>query len=182
MTKLEIAKLADKIRDAFNLTTQIDLKDLIERRLNGRITHLAADQTDYKEAYILPLHEHERGETLFEIGILESFAEKDQRTTFSIAHELGHLFLHLGFLNKAEWAEKVKENKKLFRYGGSKTEYEAHEFAACLLMPKDEYKHQVIHNTTNDETDIQAIADYFGVSYSAALNRGKWLGIFSWDD
>ncbi|MCH8978101.1 MAG: ImmA/IrrE family metallo-endopeptidase [Armatimonadetes bacterium] len=54
------------------------------------------------------------------------------RTRFSIAHELGHWFLH-GDLDQAFWHSDTNETAW---YKGSDVEQEANEFAAELLLPE----------------------------------------------
>lgn len=98
------------------------------------------------------------------------------RKNFTIAHELGHLFLHMGYQSDKElWEKQDREYK---REGYSDEEYEANEFAACFLMPKNEYKEKLLENVEENKVDIQVIADYFNVSQPAALNRGRFLGYF----
>ena len=92
------------------------------------------------------------------------------RRRFTIAHELGHLFLeHLG------------EQKELFREGTGEEEYEANDFAANLLMPKAEFI-ECVYNNLDEEglCNLDAVSDYFKVSISAVKTRGKFLGVFSW--
>jgi len=112
-----------------------------------------------------------------------------KRDVFTIAHELGHLFLHMGFL----WDDNLWKNKKEFEdldaayYRKSGTdeysrkhiqmEYEANAFAANFLMPKDEFIAVAVKIGT---PNIGQIANHFGVSAKAAQMRGKWLGVFEW--
>ncbi len=62
------------------------------------------------------------------------------RDNFTIAHELGHYFLH--FISKKEnYFKKNPEKKSLIfhRYGSGKLEIQANRFAAAFTMPKDEF-------------------------------------------
>jgi Zn-dependent peptidase ImmA (M78 family) len=62
------------------------------------------------------------------------------------------------------------------RFGASEEEFEANEFAAAFLMPEEDFKAAAKRaNSVASE-----IALSFGVSADAALNRGRWLGIFPW--
>lgn len=111
--------------------------------------------------------------------IMVSSYQSGTRRTFTIAHELGHLFLHMGYrVDPTLWDSQ--DEKKYYRYGRSEEESEANEFAASLLMPKEEYYDILTKNTENGIVDINRIANYFKVSYNAALNRGKWLGYIEW--
>lgn len=118
----------------------------------------------------------------FEITIRNDLSENRRR--FTIAHELGHLFLHMDYLNKEKWqSQESFTDSPYYRGNGdySETELQAHEFAAAFLMPKDLFIDISVENT--DESglcSIDEVAEYFKVSRDAAINRGKWLGIFKW--
>ena len=102
-----------------------------------------------------------------------------ERKKFTIAHELGHLFLHMGYRINVELWNKQK-NLTYYRSGDSLMEYQANEFAAALLMPKKVYKRIMDQYTLGREVETDKVADYFGVSVSAASNRGKFLGYLQW--
>lgn len=58
-------------------------------------------------------------------------------------------------------------------------EWEANEFAACLLMPKEEFIEQV--NKLRDSegnVDVKKIAAHFGVTTKAAVVRGQVLNLW----
>lgn len=101
------------------------------------------------------------------------------RTRFSLAHELGHLFLHMGYLtdrwNNAETFQDSiyyrSYNRKDMNY--SQEESEANEFAAAFLMPKEQFINSLIKNKFN----IENTASDFKVSLEAATNRAKILGL-----
>ena len=116
------------------------------------------------------------GEDNFEISV--SPFQSNERRNFTIAHELGHLFLNMGFeTNDAKW---TAQNVEYYRNGNSDLEYQANEFAAAFLMPKDEYIKIMDENTVGDMVNTTRIAEYFHVSTEAAANRGKWLGYLKW--
>lgn len=101
--------------------------------------------------------------------------QRDERRKFTIARELGHLFLHMGYqISQDLWNNQ--ENVVYHRLGDSFMEYMANEFAAALLMPRKEYKKIVDTHTTGEVVDTGKIAKYFGVSISVASSRGKFLG------
>lgn len=108
---------------------------------------------------------------------------KEERTRFSIAHELGHVFLHMGFLVDPVAWQKADDyrDSPMYRMGHSEEEYEANEFAASLLMPDSEFRATAARFYTPHGYAIDAIASTFGVSVPAARNRGRWLGLFSWE-
>ncbi|CAE14794.1 unnamed protein product [Leptospira phage LE1] len=86
------------------------------------------------------------------------------RDNFTIAHELGHYFLHL----------PVEFSKPLVfaRDGYSLIEKQANRFAGAFLMPKDELL-EVISEYSNNK---YLIANHFGVSIPALNYRRTEIG------
>ncbi|OFI48337.1 hypothetical protein BG261_08630 [Floricoccus tropicus] len=107
----------------------------------------------------------------FVITLSKRYDENNPRDKFTLAHELGHLFLHYD----PERPELIYSRK-----GTGKIEYEANEFAAAFLMPEDIYRQVIMENCSADQVDILEVAREFGVSKDAAANRGKFLGILAW--
>lgn len=88
-----------------------------------------------------------------------------RRDRFTIAHELGHLFLH--------YVLPKKDGVKSFSRGGrNRAETEANVFAAALLMPEKHFKREYrqIGNAT-------LVAWHFDVSPAAAEVRAQVLGL-----
>lgn len=102
-----------------------------------------------------------------------------ERRKFAVAHELGHLFLHMGYKTNSDLWNNQK-NGTCYRTGDLMMEFQANEFAAALLMPKKAYKEIMDQYTIGNEVETDKIASYFGVSISAASNRGKFLGYLQW--
>lgn len=84
-----------------------------------------------------------------------------RRQRFTIAHELGHYFLHRSSQDKYE--------DTTFHRGRSysQKELEADNFAGALLMPKEEFKMFIRSNSNK----IDDIAEYFGTSSLAIKKR-----------
>ncbi len=108
------------------------------------------------------------------------------RTRFSLAHELGHLFLHMGFRTE-RWknAESFKDSiyyRTLYRKDEnySEEESEANEFAAAFLMPTEQFKNEIFTCTKNGKIDFFSVSNKFEVSEQATINRAKFLGITGW--
>lgn len=105
--------------------------------------------------------------------------QNQERKNFTIAHELGHLFLHMGYLiNDSIWQNS--STQVYYRQGNSASEQEANEFAASLLMPRELFKKIIEKNSENGRVNISRVADFFNVSVDAASYRGKWLGLLQW--
>jgi Zn-dependent peptidase ImmA (M78 family) len=87
------------------------------------------------------------------------------RDRFTLAHEIGHYFLHS---NQGDIPIVAT------RRGSTRIEWEANWFAAELLMPKSEFTR--VHKQLQD---WPAIAYHFKVSVDAVKVRGSSLGIAS---
>ena len=68
----------------------------------------------------------------------------------------------------------------MYRFGYSREEAEANEFAATFLMPEADFRQQVKELQRDGKVDLDLLAAHFGVSKEAARLRGCYLGIFSW--
>lgn len=88
------------------------------------------------------------------------------RNRFTIAHELGHYFLH---------ARAGKKSIRVERRAGcsDRLEWEANWFAAGFLMPESQFREMVV----SYDRDIDRIAAHFQVSNQAAATRMKDLGL-----
>lgn len=87
-----------------------------------------------------------------------------RRDRFTIAHEIGHYFLH--YLYPEETQPVV-----FGRGASNQAETEANVFAASLLMPEDQFK-TLYKELSND---WWAISEHFEVSPSAAQVRAQAL-------
>lgn len=174
--KQYIEKLALGIRKALKIQTPIDLKKVISL-LSGSI--ICINDIEYNsEAKIT-----KKDNNTFEIA-LNSSNNTNERENFTIAHELGHLFLHMGYLIDNDKWNSINEytDSVYYRYGYNEEEFEANEFAANFLMPKEEFIDIVLKNLNeNNICDFKKVADYFNVSHKAVIIRSKWLGLISWD-
>jgi predicted transcriptional regulator len=95
------------------------------------------------------------------------------RDRFTIAHELGHFFLHFPLVQEADpaWGMKAtrwvdEQNPQLER-----CEWEANWFAAAFLMPEKLFRASL------DYGGLDFAAGQFGVSEKAANIRAKSLNI-----
>lgn len=166
----EINRLASQIRHALELDVTPFPVDTAVERLRGRIE---LSESSEAEAMV-----KKAGDSF----VIALAAQLETRRRFSVAHELGHLFLHMGYLIDPEkWAaiDEYRDAPK-YRYGFSEEEYEAHEFAAALLMPADAFRSSVARLATGGRTPLNPIAEQFQVSMDAARVRGQWLGVFEW--
>jgi Zn-dependent peptidase ImmA (M78 family) len=166
----EIALLAEIIRDGLELNTPVNVEEAV-KRLGGRLVE--------KDALELGMEAKVRrdGER-FEIEI-----EKNKpalRKRFSVAHELGHLFLHMGYLVNPDLWSNTDEYKDsvYYRFGHGIEEDEANEFAAAFLMPEGEFQKIAGEHVRDGLCSLEGVASHFRTSKDAALIRGRSLGVF----
>ena len=165
-----INDIAESLLDAFNIQIPINDIEGVVNKIGGRV-EIDVDLSMYSDGFI------KKENDAFVISV--SPFQSNERKNFTIAHELGHLFLHMGYITDEEVWEK-QDGIPYHRNGSSIMEYQANEFAAAFLMPKSEYKKLVDLNTNNQEVNTSRVAEYFNVSLNAASNRGKWLGYLQW--
>ncbi|MCF6311774.1 MAG: ImmA/IrrE family metallo-endopeptidase [Verrucomicrobiales bacterium] len=86
------------------------------------------------------------------------------RDRFTIAHELGHYFLH---------SLAGKKKIEIKREGSNRLEWEANWFAAGFLMPEEAFKEQCrkLHG------ELVVLASHFNVSTHTIAIRKKSFGI-----
>jgi predicted transcriptional regulator len=88
----------------------------------------------------------------------------EMRDRFTIAHELGHYFLHYRYAN-------VDGPMSYARGGRNRAETEANVFAATLLMPAEQFAKKWVEMGE----DAWRVAGHFGVSPAAARVRAEVL-------
>ncbi|MCV7013063.1 ImmA/IrrE family metallo-endopeptidase [Mycolicibacterium madagascariense] len=125
--------------------------DLLLRRLGGQLANAIDEESS---------HVRERGAFTIFVPQLTS-ARRDR---FTIAHELGHYFLH--YLHAKEQGEK-----SFSRGGRDRAETEANVFASALLMPAEAFK--AAHRAYSGDT--WKLAAHFDVSPRAAEVRAQVL-------
>jgi Zn-dependent peptidase ImmA (M78 family) len=168
-----IYAVSKEIRSILKLETPVNLNSTIKDKLYGECIEGRMDDDISGKI--------EKTGNTFKITLNNTNSSK--RNNFTLAHELGHLFLHMGYMLDMEKWNTINEyiDSPYYRMGYSEEEYEANHFAGSLLMPEDEYHKFVKENISPQRTiSIPEISDHFNVSEDAALTRGRWLGIFSW--
>ncbi|MBR3770657.1 MAG: ImmA/IrrE family metallo-endopeptidase [Clostridium sp.] len=169
-TREFINELAEAVIDYYQIPTPITDIDAVVSRIGGTIV------TTMTTPSLSGGSISKKGES-FEMCV-DPFQTLERRN-FTIAHELGHLFIHMGYnIDDEIWEEQ--DERPYYRYGNTEMEYQANEFAGALLMPKDEYLKVMNRHTHGNIVDTAKIAEHFHVSVDAAANRGKWLGYLAW--
>jgi predicted transcriptional regulator len=165
-TKASVWAYAEKVAQALNFKAADPLEPLVAR-LGGRIEYRNPSPRDVG----LPESIIVRSRTDFTI-FLPSMTSS-VRDRFTVAHELGHFFLH--YPRAAEEAPGipmiatrwVDENDR----EQQRAEWEANWFAAAFLMPASAFV-----DTMNRFKQIERAAEIFAVSVQAASVRAKSLG------
>lgn len=105
----------------------------------------------------------QRHDNQWVIGI-NAFHHKN-RQRFTLAHELGHYFLHRDrgeFVDKALFRSETEQDA---------LEYDANKFASILLMPEEAFR-----QATQRHKNLEEVAEHFGVSKAAARYRAVKMG------
>ena len=111
-----------------------------------------------------------------DIVIFINSSSRLSREIFTLAHEIGHIILHIDTENT------FIDNQKTITDGSKdEKEQEANYFAACLLMPEDEVDRFIDLELPDFKNGLSAIdiarmMSEFNVSYEMTLNRLESLG------
>lgn len=115
------------------------------------------------------------------IGINSLTSRRRQR--FSIAHELGHWFLHDGRPLIVDHSIRINKRDQVSSAATDHEEIEANAFAAALLMPAHLVQRAVDREQEfgidSRDTLVQSLAKEFDVSTEAMGYRLINLGVFS---
>lgn len=173
-------KRAKEIREKYNLSGPgVNLNELIDNYNNSdkdaKIIAKEIDLSELQRYYDKALSGfiQKQDDKIF-IGI--QISEPSYRKRFTLAHELGHLFL--GHINDDPSQIDFRKNidaldlSSFGLYSHDEREQEANEFAAELLMPEEE-----IRKLYKAIDDHKILAEIFGVSYQAMYIRLKRLGL-----
>jgi Zn-dependent peptidase ImmA (M78 family) len=146
--------------------------------------HVVKDRKDLQIIFA-PLGDNVSGVTRWKDDTFNIFinAQKPQtRQNFTLAHELGHYFLHQEILKEENGiidSEQALDGGShvLFRLDSASNEQverEANNFAASLLMPME-----LISKGWQDVGDIEELARIFKVSVVAMSIRLSQLGLIA---
>ena len=182
LSAYELLELA-KDKYGFKIEAPIDLDRIVELLGIKVNSDLILDKDHIGKVGYIKIKD---GDPYIWINPLENSLETRQR--FTLAHELGHLFLHInpsvsGNSEYYDTAETLNRTTTVW----NKQEKEANDFAAKLLMPLDlinkegkalisRYKEEHGENISK-ELFISAMASKFLVSRAAMEYRLKNLGV-----
>lgn len=177
-----IWSIADHVRSLLNFSNPPFNPETLITRLGGQIEYLTlkdAENMGYGpnfEAALQTTNVIDQDPYTVAFKVTVAGWKSEQRTRFSIAHEIGHLILHL-----LEPGGSIKPLQITYRnLQSSEEELEANEFAAAFLMPTDLFTEfcQDYAESHDGEIDIEEVAEQFNVSTSAATVRGSILSLW----
>lgn len=151
-----INEIAELVRKIYTVDGPVSDIDSVVSRMGGRVIE-NPDIYDFSDGQIRKISNSE-----FEI-IVSPFQSLERRN-FAIAHELGHLFLHMDFMTDSD--KLRKQSKEVYYRNGSSE----------LVMPRKDYKNKLDEHIKGNMANTEKIARYFFVSIDAAVNRGIELG------
>lgn len=158
LSRKQIYKLAEKFAEKTSYTPgETDIIDYVRNQLHGKIEYTDTPKDSAGGSISVTSRN--------DFTIYLSKATSHKRDVFTIAHELGHYFLHskLGEVQiNANRSEDIDE-----------TEREANSFAAAFLMPEQRVRDLFSEKAGN----ISALAEAFKVSLTAMNWRCINLGL-----
>ncbi|WP_288584798.1 ImmA/IrrE family metallo-endopeptidase [uncultured Methylobacterium sp.] len=168
LSKLKIFEIAEDVALRLNFESGDAMEPLVVG-LGGRIEYKTSDELSGRlpESIII--------RSVNDFTIFLPSITSTMRDRFTIAHELGHLFLHYPLVSRGRsditmiatrWVDE--RNPDLIR-----TEWEANWFAAAFIMPSKQFKDALIANRYS----VARVAEIFGVSPKAAEIRSRSLGV-----
>jgi len=199
----KISERAKEIRDKYNKPKDlvpVPVEHIIEAKLGISIIPAFGllEETDIEVLFLSDL------KTIYIDSAVYGNKNYDKRNRFTLAHELGHFFLHVNEITKYKF--KSAEDWLNFRLNINVQDLEwierqADEFAGSFLVPSDVLETQIFKNKTNiksffeksakkydaeelDELLLEGISrlfsDYFMVSMPAIRTRIKKE--YNWPD
>lgn len=118
------------------------------------------------------------------VVIVVNSSHHKNRHRFSVAHELGHYFLHRAVSPIFVDSKQVFYRDATASEGTKRQEIEANAFAAELLMPESEVRSRFPHKLSLMEMDAEEVekaAKFFCVSTTALSLRLIRLGLLESD-
>jgi predicted transcriptional regulator len=149
-----VEAFALKVGQSVTLAPGGDLQVVVDQ-LGGRLHYVDMNWLMDDQSGTIYVHQPQ------DFDVLIPGFTSPRRDRFTIAHELGHYFLH---------ASQGGQPIIAYRRGTGRCEWEANWFAASLLMPEEEFI-----KSWHKHRDPEVLASVFGVSLEAAEVRRKTL-------
>lgn len=158
LTFLEIETFAETIAAGHGFAPETDSVTEFAEKLGGRVAYVYENALEHLQGGSVEIEGP--GRFFIKLSPITGML----RNNFTIAHELGHYFLHSG---KPHGSVPIT----MGRWGTGLTEQQANRFAAGLLMPRERF----LEAADRTEDDARILGGWFNVSPTAAEIRLKSL-------
>jgi predicted transcriptional regulator len=162
LPKENIEIIAEDLHAALKYDPEMSLPDFV-RGIGGELDVIDVWEDNEEHGALIAFPDGS-----FTINLAAHTSERRDR--FTMAHELGHLFIH--YLREKD-LHAPHASFRATRYGSNRVEWEANWFASAFLMPKDQFNDVFSKYAGN----IFQVADHFKVSEQAATIRAENLGL-----
>jgi Zn-dependent peptidase ImmA (M78 family) len=170
MLRFKINSLAEDILKINNTIIPIkNMKEVVEL-LGGKVS----EKEDLRSSSTGNIKKGNGNDIYFEILI--SKEQPSNKKNFTIAYQLGHLFLHMGYCINEDLWESFNNGQMLNVQDNPEAIKQANEFALAFLMPSMFYIDIFNKYSKNNRVSIDKVAEYFNVSIDTAFSRGQSLG------
>lgn len=164
-TRSKIDNLVRTIQDTYHIVTPIGNMNHVVHILGGSIWG----------DYMVSGSVVEKTGDCFRI-LMNRYSYSSYKDRFTVAVELGHLFLHMGYkIDYNRWCSIP--DGQYTRLWNSEEYSLAYEFASSFLMPEWLVYSMVRKETHDGVVDITKLSNCFQVTELSVLNRLKTLGI-----
>lgn len=164
-SKADVSNLAEQLARQLDFTPGEPLEPLVSQ-IGGKITYRDPTGAERPEA----IRVHPSG--LFEIFIPS--VTSLGRDRFTIAHELGHFFLHFPLVQQMNRENGMLATRWVDPTNGDlqRCEWEANWFGASFVMPREPFI-----EACRSYANTGMVASIFGVTEAATLVRARTLGV-----
>lgn len=167
---ISIYDIASSIRKTLtnNDEVKLNIKQLV-KELNGKIKY---EEIEYHDTY--GIINKLKSKYNFEFIINKNI--KKNNDLFYVAHLIGHLVLHSGYLiNSKLWQDIDKYiDSVYYRNGFSSEESEANHFATALMISNKDFIDYINKHKVNNEINLKEMANFCKVPI-IFLN---WYGVY----
>lgn len=171
-----IAELAYTVRNVVEEEKDLTPEELISA-LGGVLKEADSPfEYDGVEGFIT-----KTGEESFELLMRPGY--KEEYPKFNIAHMIGHLMMHMGYLLKDDTWQKweipsVYRDSVYYRYGHNIEEKEAYAFACAYMMPKETFYKVIREHISGGMYHLEPISKELNVPIDQVKRYGVYLGYF----
>lgn len=168
MNPSKIQDVVDWLRTDYNLSVPVNVEWL------AKAIGIEVKKDDLEESSLSGFAVQKHGKKYIGVNCMDS----PTRQRFTIAHELGHLFLHNDTVNYDQGGVMLFREDKIGD-GSDAKEVEANRFAAEILMPADALREDLadegpfnlMNKGTHEDAIIKKLAEKYDVSKEAMAVR-----------